>query len=142
MTNREEKKKIAEQWMRQLGMLTRCINAMKNDKLWQSEGCGPMSGILYAAEPAILEQAKKIEEKQDALVWHAIKGVYLLGGDRVKMVAYLLVTNEDLNGPELPECVDGSYAVFAYVQNNSWELCSEYGDTAVKPANGGLRRVG
>lgn len=142
MTNREEKMKIAEQWMEKLGMMPPCIDAMKNGKLWQSEGWGAASGILFTAEPDVLNQAKKIEEEQDALVWHAIKGVYLLGGDRVEMVAYLLVTNEDLNSAELPECEDGSYAVFAYVQNNSWELCSECGDVVVRPANGGLRRVG
>lgn len=142
MMNREEKLKIAEQWMKQLNMMPQCIEALKKGQVWQSESWGKMSGILYSAEPDVLEKVKEIETEQGVLVWHVIKGTYLLGGEKVNMTSFLLVGNEDTATMELPQCIDNSYAVFAYVQNKSWETGSEYGDVAVLPANGGLRRVG
>lgn len=75
MRNYEKKLELACHWMEQLDVLQPCIDALRKGELWQSEGAGIMSGLLYTAEPAIREQAKKLEEKYDALVWHAINGI-------------------------------------------------------------------
>lgn len=141
-TMRNEKIEKAVQWMRKLGMMSPCIEAFKNGKLWQSEGAGIFSGILYAAEPDIVAMAHKIEEEQDVVVWHAIKGHYNLGGEHVKMVSYLLVGNQDVaDDISLEEYPNHQYVCFSYVQNKSWEYGSEYGDVTIMPMNGGLRRV-
>lgn len=141
-TMRNEKIEKAVQWMRQLDMLSPCIEAFKKGNLWQSEGTGIFSGILYAAEPDIVAMAHKIEEEHDVVVWHVIKGHYNLGGDHVEMISYLLVGNQDVtNNSALEEYQDNQYICFSYVQNKSWAYGSEYGDVTIMPMNGGLRRV-
>lgn len=87
------------------------------------------------------EQDKTIDMLQegDNIVWHIVKGTYILGGtDEVAMETYLLATDED--DDELPEDDDGC-EVFAYVKNLSWPDCSEYGYVRVKMKNGGLVRT-
>lgn len=141
-TMREEKLKKAEQWMRQLDMLPPCIHALQKGELWQSEAVGGLGGILFAAEPDIVAMAKKIEEEQDVVVWHVIKGQYNLGGECVEMISYLLVGNQDVtDDTSLEEFQGNQYVSFAYVQNKTWEYGSEYGDVTIMPVNGGLRRV-
>ena len=107
-------------------------------------GAGIMSGLLYTAEPAIREQAKKLEEKYDALVWHAIKGTYIFGGtDRMEMVVYLMVTEDDIrdNNISLEHADTSCYYCFGFVENRTEPMFSESGDCLVSPVNGGLRRV-
>lgn len=144
MRNYEKKLELACHWMEQLDVLQPCINALRKGELWQSEGAGIMSGLLYTAEPAIREQAKKLEEKYDALVWHAIKGTYIFGGtDRMEMVVYLMVTEDDIrdNNISLEHADTSCYYCFGFVENRTEPMFSESGDCLVSPANGGLRRV-
>lgn len=87
------------------------------------------------------EQDDTIRELQErgSVVWHIVKGAYVLGGtDQVEMEAYLLANDED--DYELPAEGD-SFEAFAYVKNLTWPECSEYGYVWVKMRNGGLVRT-
>ena len=98
---------------------------------------GPDAILFWSKD----EQDETIDtlQEEDNVVWHIVKGTYILGGeDKCEMEAYLLVTNED--DDELPKEGD-SYEVFAYVKNLSWPDCSEYGYVRVQMKNGGLVRT-
>ncbi len=133
----EDKNNIALEWMRKMEMMNECVEAFKKGKLWQSEGAGFMSGILYEASEEVLHKAKEIEEKTGQLVWHVIRGVYLVSGDKVKMDTYLLVEEG-----ETFEHENETYCCYAYVDNKTYPMDSEYGSVLITNANGGLKRVG
>lgn len=144
MHNFKRKLELACRWMEQLDILQPCIDALREGKLWQSEGAGIMSGLLYTAEPEVQAYAKKLEKKYDALVWHAIKGTYILDGtDRMEMVIYLMVTESDVrdNNISLEHADTNCYYCFGFVENRTEPTFSESGDCLISPVNGGLRRV-
>ena len=143
MVNREEKLELAIRWMEQLNVLKPCRDALKRGELWQSEGAGVMSGILYTASEETVEKAKEIEDKYNVLVWHAIKGVYIFGGtDRFEVSTYLLVADEDVEMDHRLQTADlNNYYALAYVDNETDPMLSELGEVAIANANGGLRRV-
>ena len=98
---------------------------------------GP-DAILYWSKD---EQDKTIDtlQEEDNVVWHIVKGTYILGGeDKCEMEAYLLATDED--DDELPKEGD-SYEAFAFVKNLTWPDCNEYGYVRVQMKNGGLVRT-
>lgn len=98
---------------------------------------GPDAILFWSSD----EQDKTINmlQRNDNIVWHIVKGTYILGGtDQVVMEAYLLTTDEDED--KLSEYYNGC-EVFAYVKNLTWPDCSEYGYVRVQMKNGGLIRT-
>lgn len=132
-----EMRDVALEWMRRLDMMGSCIRAFRGDKLWQSEGSGIMSGILYEASEDVLQKAKEIEKESGLVVWHVIRGTYIVGGDQVQMDTYLLAEENEVFDHER-----NNYVCYAYVDNKTYPVDSEYGSVLIKNANGGLKRIG
>ena len=131
MTNKEK----AINFIKQLGMHENVLAEFEAGTINASES----GGILYWANEHEQDQIKRIQELDDCVVWHIIRGIFVLGGvDECEMICYLLATEEDASYLMVD---DGEYEVFAYVENVSWPDCSEYGYICVKPSVGGLVRT-
>lgn len=136
MTNKE--KGIA--YLKQLDVINAVIDEFdKNDLV----NCSyEPRGILYWADSKQRETIIKLENEFDGTrVWHIIKGTYFVDKDTdetMDATIYLLATDDDEN--ELQHYEDDYYA-FAYVQNDTYDYLSEYGDVVISPRNGGISRV-
>ena len=131
MTNKEK----ARNYIKQLDMHDNVLTEFEVGMINASES----GGILYWANEHEQDQIKRIQELDDCVVWHIIRGIFVLGGvDECEMICYLLATEEDASYLMVE---DGEYEVFAYVENVSWPDCSEYGYICVKPSVGGLVRT-
>ena len=130
LTNKEK----AINFIKQLGMHENVLAEFNAGQINASES----GGILYWANEHETETVTKLQESGN-VVWHIIRGIFVLGGiDESEMICYLLATEDDL---EHLMVEDGEYEAFAYVENISWPDCSEYGYIYVKPSIGGLVRT-
>lgn len=130
MTNQDK----ARSFIKQIGMHENVLTEFKTGQINASEA----GGILYWANEHETETITKLQEDGN-VVWHIIRGTYILGGtDKCEMICYLLATEEDV---EVLEDMRGEYGVLAYVENVTWPDCSEYGYIYVKPSVGGLVRT-
>jgi len=130
MTNKEK----AINFIKQLDMHENVLAEFEAGTINASES----GGILYWANEHETETVTNLQVDGD-VVWHIIRGIFVLGGvDEVEMTCYLLATEDD---PEHLMVEDGEYEVFAFVENISWPDCSEYGYIYVKPSVGGLVRT-
>ena len=131
MTNKEK----ARNYIKQLDMHDNVLSEFEAGTINASES----GGILYWANEHETEMIAKLQQQDGDVVWHIIRGIFVLGGvDECEMTCYLLATEEDASYLMVE---DGEYEVFAYVENISWPDCSEYGYICVKPSVGGLVRT-
>ena len=130
LTNTEK----AANFIKQLGMHENVLTEFEAGTINASES----GGILYWANEHETEMITKLQADGD-VVWHIIRGIFVLGGvDECEMTCYLLATEDD---PSYLMVEDGEYEVFAFVENISWPDCSEYGYIYVKPSVGGIVRT-
>ena len=130
LTNTEK----AANFIKQLGMHENVLTEFEVGTINASES----GGILYWANEHETEMITKLQADGD-VVWHIIRGIFVLGGvDECEMTCYLLATEDD---PSYLMVEDGEYEVFAFVENISWPDCSEYGYIYVKPSVGGIVRT-
>ena len=130
MANKEK----AINFIKQLDMHENVLAEFKAGTINASES----GGILYWANEHETEMIVKLQADGN-VVWHIIRGIFVLGGvDECEMTCYLLATEDD---PSYLMVEDGEYEVFAFVANISWPDCSEYGYIYIKPSVGGLVRT-
>lgn len=140
-----------EKKMRELGILTLKRMHVCGDTVPQFE-----KGTVYTSEGHLstlftpnkkdMETIQMIEAGGLRLVWHVIKGTYILGGcDKVQMNAYLYIDIEDVAGDSpLEQCEmmemlqDGICR--AYVDNTTWGE-HNWGDVGIRPHFGGISRT-
>lgn len=118
------------------------LNIIEPNEVRRSESYG----VLLDLTPAQKEKIKEIEADGEHAVYHLVRTRMSLGGDIVTMTAYLVVTKEDIDedGEDIGfDDFDDTYGyrVFAYVVNEDWDDCSEWGYIMVKPSFGGLKRT-
>lgn len=116
-----------------LQLSRQCINAFKEGKVWESEG----HGALYEVEPEEQKLIDEFEAKTGCLVYHMIHNVFEFGECYT-----MLYVSKDLTewNADRADIEDG-YAM-AYVKNVTDDFCSEFGTVAIRPAFGGLVRIG
>ena len=129
--------------MEKLGLMKKIIGEFKKSgTLYYSERT-PLGGILYWMdnEPEWGKLVKRFEQDYDSLVYHATHEHTEFG----ELLDLLFVPNyEDIESEEWENDrrdIEDGY-VYAYVINLSEPMFSEPGTIVVKPAAGGLVRVG
>ena len=118
--------------MKRLNMSAQCIQAFKEDKVWESEGVG----ALYELNPDEQKIVDEFEKKYGALVYHMIHNQFEFG----ECYTILYVSKYEEEWQEDLEDVSNGYAM-SYVKNIDAPECSEFGTVAIKPNIGGLVRV-
>lgn len=120
--------------MKLLNLSKDCINAFKNDLIWESEGIG----ALYELNDEEKEIVKKFEtENKGYKVYHMIH-TYSNFGELYNI--FFVSTYEEEWQRERDEFKQD--LAFVYVYNKTYETDSEFGTIAIKQNIGGLMRVG
>ena len=133
--NRNKIKEEAIRRLEKLGLCKTVIDDFKNGILNASEQ-EPIPGALYHLSDEEKSIVEEIEKKYDGIVYHCIRCDTEFG----KLLNMLYVSEyEDWEIDN--DCLEDGY-VFAYVENLSESLFSEFGTIVVEQANGGLVRVG
>lgn len=137
--NMSDNKAKALAFIRQLKLHPNVERELREDDIVNvSEG---PDAILFWSEDEQDETIDTLQE-EDNVVWHIVKGTYILGGeDKCVMEAYLLATNEDSYEVCNPSADSDEIEAFAFVKNLTWPDCSEYGYVRVQMKNGGLVRT-
>lgn len=111
-----------------------CIDAFKENKIWESELCG----ALYELNDDEMKIVKEFEEKHKTCkVYHVIHNIFEFGD--CYTLLYVDSEEEDFWQEERNEILEGY--VFTYVKNVDCDWCSEFGSVYVEPRCGGLVRL-
>lgn len=138
----EFKKKLDEAILRmkKLNLFDPIISEFKRDQsLLQYSEPTPLGGILYWVKnnPEWEKKIKEFEKKNNALVYHAIHSYTELG----ELLDLLYVSDNEEEWEYDLEDLE-NWCALSYCINLTDDMCSEYGTIAIKPAAGGLIRVG
>lgn len=128
----QKQKNEAIKRMELLNMSSRCIEAFKEGKVWESEGIG----ALYECNPKEKSIIENFERKFNGKVYHMIHDMFEFG----ECYSMLYVSKDSSEWKQdLEDLKDG--IAFVYVKNLDDDLCSEFGTIGIKPNIGGLRRT-
>ena len=119
--------------MKLLKMSKQCIEAFKNNKVWESEGYGALYEVNEDEQQIINEFEAN---HKDCLVYHMIHNVYEFG----ECYSILYVSPDKEEWQQDKDDIKEGY-VFSYVENIDDDFCSEFGSIAIKPSIGGLMRL-
>ena len=135
-TTIEQKKQKAIELMTELAINKPYIIGFKKDnKVCLYER---FAGFWVEQYPEIEKIMREIEKEYNCCVY-AITHEYLSFGE---CYDFLIVPNDDADWDYVMDyLIDGSFYVFAYVWNKTFQSCSEFGSIAVKSLGGGLCRV-
>lgn len=138
----EFKKKLDEAILRmkKLNLFDTIISGFEKDQsLLQYSEPTPLGGILYSVKnnPEWEKMVKEFEEKNNALVYHVIHSYTELG----ELLDLLYVSDNEEEWEYDLEDLE-NWCALSYCINLTDDMCSEYGTIAIKPAAGGLIRVG
>ena len=132
----EEKKIEAIKRMNYLQLMPEAIEKYKNGEVLTSE----YFGILYDVNTETKKLIKEFEEKNEAMVYHVIKGTYDFGnGEKMIMDSLLYVSDEKEEWKYDRNDMKHGY-IMSYVYNETYPDLSEFGTVGVVPINGGLSR--
>lgn len=134
---REKQKKEAVMRMNMLNILNQTIKEFeKEERINKSE----FGGILYWLNDEELAKVKEFEEEYNALVYHAIKGVYrMCDSSTMETLDFLYVSAEEEEWEMDRGELKNNYALVYTVSDCC--PCGEFGSIMVKPSMGGLMRV-
>ena len=100
----------------------------------------PPLGSNYWLTDEQLKAARKFEEEYNALVYHAIKGIYRMSdGSTIEVLDFLYVSAEECEWEMDRKDLKDNYA-YVYSLSNCCPY-GEFGSIMVKPNVGGLMRV-
>ena len=136
-TTTQEKKYIAVQYMKRLGMQKdRIDDFIKSNKIYCYNG---FEGTVIEPDSELGKKIKSTEEDKHCLVY-AVTHDYMMFGECYSL---LLVSpyEEDWNYSLLAES-NSIFRVNAYVWNSTFEEDSEMGYVIIKTINGNLGRIG
>ena len=132
---REVKKEEAIKRMKSLEIINDAIRQFKDDDIVMvSEQ--PM-GALYWLNDEEKQMVKEFEEKHNALVYMVVRAYTTIG----KMDSLLYISDYEEEWEMDNEDIKDGY-VMTYTINHDMPDCSEFGSIVVKPAFGGLIRIG
>ena len=132
----EEKKIEAIKRMNYLQLMPEAIEKYKNGEVLTSE----YFGILYDVNTETKKLIKEFEEKNEAMVYHVIKGTYDFGnGEKMIMDSLLYISDEKEEWKYDRNDMKHGY-IMSYVYNETYPDLSEFGTVGVVPINGGLSR--
>lgn len=135
-TKNERMKQEAVNRLKKLGVVNAVIEDFENGVLNASEQ-GLIPGVLYHLNDSEKEMVRKIEEEYGGLVYHCIRCNTNFG----RLFNMLWVSKYEEEWEYDNKNIE-EFVVFAYVENLSDSLCSEFGNIAVAQRNGGLIRIG
>ena len=137
MDLREKQKNEAVERMNELNILDQTIKEFKKEgRINKSE----FGGILYWLDEEEMSKVKEFEEEYNALVYHAIKGIYrMCDGSTIEVLDFLYVSAEECEWEMDRKDLKGNYA-YVYSLSNCCPY-GEFGSIMVKPNVGGLMRV-
>lgn len=137
-----DKKTEALRRMKELGLMNEVIEQFRKDNVvhYSERMNKQFPAVLYwlSNEEDYLNLVKKFEKENNALVYHCIL-THTTFGDILDM---LYVSNYEEEWKYEVENYDGKYLVFSNAHNLTDEYMSDMGTIAVRPAMGGLERVG
>lgn len=139
-TTNDKKLDEAIRRMKKLKLMPSIINDFKRNRdLVQYSEPTPLGGILYwiSNKPEWMEKVREFEKRNNALVYHAIHSYTGFG----ELLNLLFVSDDPEEWEMDNDDIEAGY-VFSYVINFDEPMFSELGTIAVKPAAGGLVRVG
>lgn len=134
-TKNERMKQEAVNRLKKLGVMNTVIEDFENGILNVSEQ-GLIPGALYHLNDSEKEMVRKIEEEYDGLVYHCIRCNTNFG----RLFNMLWVSKYEEEWEYENTNIEESI-VFAYVENLSDSICSEFGSIMVAGINGGLIRI-
>ena len=137
---REKKIKEAMKRMKKLQLLPQIIEEFgEHPELVQYSEPTPLGGILYwiKNEPEWMKKVEEFEKENNAVVYHAIHSYTNYG----EMLSLLFVSDYEEEWEMDNEDIEDGY-VMTYTINFDDPICSEFGTIVVRPAMGGLKRVG
>ena len=120
--------------MKLLKMSKQCIEAFKNNKVWESEGYGALYEVNEDEQQIINEFETNHKEY---LVYHMIHDIFEFG--EVYTLLYISPYEEEWE-QDISDLKDGYHIAYCY--NKTYPECSEFGSVAIKSNIGGLVRVG
>ena len=119
--------------MELLKMSKQCIEAFKNNKVWESEGYGALYEV-NEDEQQIIDEFEA--SHKEYLVYHMIHDIFEFG--EVYTLLYISPYEEEWEQDK--QDLKEGYA-FVYVYNKDDEFCSEFGSIGFKRNIGGLVRI-
>lgn len=139
MLTKSEQRNLGAKYLEEMGCYKPYLKAYKDKGIvTMYEGYGGYY-VDETSEPELFKKIKEVEKEYNGTVYSVIHSrVY----DEDHWAMMWISANEDDNDENIDKNDDGSCYVFSYVWNSSYEPNSEFGSIVVKPALGGLLRIG
>ena len=137
--------KMKQEAIRRMLKLNLMDDVMKyfidEDKLYYSERVNSQfPDLLYYLDnkPDYVEKVKEFEERTGYLVYHVIETITTFG----KILDFLFVSKYEDDWEYELEDYDGKFIAMSMANNLSDENCSDMGSIYIRPAIGGIERIG